>query len=38
MTFDFDDEITAGTVITHDGKVVHPATAELLAPAHGGAA
>ncbi len=22
MTFDFDDEITAGTVITHDGKVV----------------
>jgi NAD(P) transhydrogenase subunit alpha len=38
MTFDFDDEITAGTVITHDGKVVHPATAELLAPAQGGAA
>jgi H+-translocating NAD(P) transhydrogenase subunit alpha len=38
MQFDFDDEITAGTVITHDGKVVHPATAELLAPAKGGAA
>jgi NAD(P) transhydrogenase subunit alpha len=38
MLFDFDDEITAGTVITHGGKVVHPATAELLAPAHGGAA
>jgi len=37
MTFDFDDEITAGTVITHDGKVVHAATAELLAPAQGGA-
>jgi NAD(P) transhydrogenase subunit alpha len=38
MQFDFDDEITAGTVITHDGKVVHPATAELLAPVRGGAA
>ena len=25
MTFDFEDEITAGTVITHDGKVVHEA-------------
>jgi NAD(P) transhydrogenase subunit alpha len=37
MTFDFDDEITAGTVITHEGKVVHPATAELLAPTEGGA-
>jgi NAD(P) transhydrogenase subunit alpha len=35
MDLDFDDEITAGTVITHDGKVVHPATAELLAPAQG---
>jgi NAD(P) transhydrogenase subunit alpha len=38
MTFDFEDEITAGTVITHDGKVVHEATAKLLAPAEGGAA
>jgi H+-translocating NAD(P) transhydrogenase subunit alpha len=38
MAFDFDDEITAGTVITHGGKVVHPATAELLAPVTGGAA
>jgi H+-translocating NAD(P) transhydrogenase subunit alpha len=38
MLFDFEDEITAGTVITHDGTVVHPATAELLAPAKGGAA
>ncbi|HKZ90592.1 MAG TPA: Re/Si-specific NAD(P)(+) transhydrogenase subunit alpha [Candidatus Limnocylindrales bacterium] len=38
MLFDFDDEITAGTVITHDGKVVHPATAELLAPAQRGEA
>jgi NAD(P) transhydrogenase subunit alpha len=35
MQFDFDEEITAGTVITHEGKVVHPATAELLAPAQG---
>ena len=38
MTFDFEDEITEGTVITHDGKVVHEAIAKLLAPAEGGAA
>jgi NAD(P) transhydrogenase subunit alpha len=38
VVFDFEDQITAGTVITHDGKVVHPATAELLAPVTGGAA
>jgi NAD(P) transhydrogenase subunit alpha len=36
MTFDFEDEITVGTVITHDGKVVHEATAKLLS--EGGAA
>jgi NAD(P) transhydrogenase subunit alpha len=36
MTFDFEEEITAGTVITHDGKVVHEATAKLLS--EGGAA
>ena len=36
MTFDFEDEITEGTVITHDGKVVHEATAKLLS--EGGAA
>lgn len=36
MTFDFEDEITQGTVITHDGSVVHEATATLLA--EGGAA
>ncbi|MEX1296895.1 MAG: Re/Si-specific NAD(P)(+) transhydrogenase subunit alpha [Candidatus Limnocylindrales bacterium] len=36
MTFDFEDEITVGTVIAHDGKVVHEATAKLLA--EGGAA
>ena len=38
MTFDFEDEITKGTVITHDGNVVQEATAKLLAPAEGGAA
>jgi NAD(P) transhydrogenase subunit alpha len=36
MTFDFEDEITVGTVITHDGAVVHEATAKLLGK--GGAA
>jgi NAD(P) transhydrogenase subunit alpha len=30
MRYDFSDEITAGTVITHDGKVVQEATAKLL--------
>ncbi|HVS68928.1 MAG TPA: NAD(P) transhydrogenase subunit alpha [Mycobacteriales bacterium] len=30
LTIDLEDEITAGVVITHDGKVVHPATAALL--------
>ena len=33
MTLDFEEEITAATVIAHDGKVVHEATAKLLAPA-----
>ena len=36
MTFDFEDEITAATVITHGGEVVHEATAKLLS--EGGAA
>jgi len=36
MTFDFEDEITVGTVITHDGAVVHEPTAKLLS--EGGAA
>lgn len=36
MSFDFEDEITVGTVITHDGKVVHEPTAKLLS--EGGAA
>jgi NAD(P) transhydrogenase subunit alpha len=30
LALDFADEITAGATITHDGKVVHPATAEAL--------
>jgi NAD(P) transhydrogenase subunit alpha len=30
LSFDFDDEITSATVITHDGKVVQAATAKLL--------
>jgi NAD(P) transhydrogenase subunit alpha len=41
MTYDFEEEITAGTVITHEGAVVQPATKKLLepaAPAAGGAA
>jgi H+-translocating NAD(P) transhydrogenase subunit alpha len=33
LNLDFSDEITAATVITHEGKVVHPPTAKLLAPA-----
>ena len=32
MTYDFDEEITAGTVITHDGQVVQAATRKLLEP------
>ncbi|HEX8939372.1 MAG TPA: Re/Si-specific NAD(P)(+) transhydrogenase subunit alpha [Candidatus Limnocylindrales bacterium] len=36
MHYDFGDEITAGTVITHDGQVVQPATRKLLEPAAGG--
>jgi NAD(P) transhydrogenase subunit alpha len=30
LRIDLDDEITAGVVVTHGGKVVHPATAALL--------
>ena len=33
LVLDFEDEITAGAVITHDGKVVHEATRKLLEPA-----
>ncbi|MGD0019188.1 MAG: NAD(P) transhydrogenase subunit alpha [Candidatus Limnocylindrales bacterium] len=35
---DFDDEVTAATVITHGGKVVQPATLKLLQPAPKGGA
>lgn len=35
--FDFADEITAATVITHDGQVVQAATRKLLQPVVGGA-
>jgi NAD(P) transhydrogenase subunit alpha len=35
---DFDDEITAATVITHGGQVVQPATLKLLQPAPKGGA
>jgi NAD(P) transhydrogenase subunit alpha len=37
LHFDFADEITVATVITHGGKVVHEATRNLLASATGGA-
>jgi NAD(P) transhydrogenase subunit alpha len=30
LELDFDDEITRGATITHDGKVVHEATAAAL--------
>jgi NAD(P) transhydrogenase subunit alpha len=33
LVLDFDDEITAGAVITHDGQVVQAATKKLLEPA-----
>ncbi|HEV3381496.1 MAG TPA: NAD(P) transhydrogenase subunit alpha [Trebonia sp.] len=33
LAIDTSDEIQAGVVVTHDGKVVHPAVAKLLAPA-----
>ena len=32
LKLDFADEITRGATITHDGKVIHPATAAALAP------
>ncbi len=31
LSIDLEDEITAGVLVTHDGKVVHPATAALVA-------
>lgn len=33
LEFDFSDEVTAATVITYGGKVVHDATSKLLHPA-----
>jgi NAD(P) transhydrogenase subunit alpha len=33
LTLDPEEEITAGVLITHGGKVVQPATAKLLEPA-----
>jgi NAD(P) transhydrogenase subunit alpha len=38
LEFDFDDEVTAATVITHGGKVVQEATKQLLQPAKRGGA
>ncbi|MGD0861288.1 MAG: Re/Si-specific NAD(P)(+) transhydrogenase subunit alpha [Candidatus Limnocylindrales bacterium] len=38
LNLDFDDEVTAATVITHDGKVVQAATLRLLQPAPKGGA
>lgn len=38
LTVDLDDEIQAGVVITHDGKVVQQATAALLRPTSDGEA
>jgi proton-translocating NAD(P)+ transhydrogenase subunit alpha len=38
LRFDFDDEVTAATVITYGGKVVQEATRKLLQPASRGGA
>jgi NAD(P) transhydrogenase subunit alpha len=38
LQFDFEDEITAATVITHGGKVVQEAVNKLLQPAKRGGA
>jgi H+-translocating NAD(P) transhydrogenase subunit alpha len=38
LAIDPSDEIQAGVVITHDGAVIQPATAALLAEASPGAA
>lgn len=36
LNLNFEDEIVKGTTLTHDGKIVHPATLAALAPAAGG--
>ena len=38
LRFDFEDEVTAATVITHGGRVVQEATRKLLQPAARGGA
>jgi NAD(P) transhydrogenase subunit alpha len=38
FTLDTDDEITAGTLVTRDGKVVHPRVSELLGAGSGAGA
>jgi NAD(P) transhydrogenase subunit alpha len=38
LNFDFNDEVTAATVITYRGRVVQPATLKLLQPASKGGA
>jgi NAD(P) transhydrogenase subunit alpha len=38
LAIDPSDEIQAGVVITHDGKVIHPGTADLLADSPAGGA
>ncbi|CAN5610982.1 Re/Si-specific NAD(P)(+) transhydrogenase subunit alpha [soil metagenome] len=35
MNYDFNDEIVSATVIAHEGRVVHEATANLLSPTDG---
>jgi NAD(P) transhydrogenase subunit alpha len=37
LELDFDDEITQGATITHDGKIVHEATARAAQAAAGAA-
>ena len=37
LTFDFEEEVTAATVITHGGAVVSEPVQKLLAPAGGNA-
>ncbi len=32
LTVDVQDEVLAGSLLTHEGRIVHPATAELLQP------
>ena len=36
LVIDASDEIQAGVVVAHDGKVVHPAVLRLVGPSEGG--